>query len=83
MAPRSAEPNSLAIRMNFDDRAELLEADPEVYYVTDHYVGYDAVLVRLSQVNPDALRDLLGTAHKFVSAKGKHLPHTRKRHRSG
>ena len=79
----SAEPNSLAIRMNFDDRAELLEADPEVYYVTDHYVGYDAVLVRLSQVNPDALRDLLGTAHKFVSAKGKRLPHARKRHRSG
>ena len=27
----SAEPNSLAVRMNFDDRAELLEADPEVY----------------------------------------------------
>jgi len=41
----SSEPNSLAVRMNFDDRTELLEADPEVYYVTDHYLGYDAVLV--------------------------------------
>ncbi len=26
-------------------RAELLAAAPDVYYVTDHYVGYSAVLV--------------------------------------
>ena len=79
----SSEPNSLAVRMNFDDRTELLEADPEVYYVTDHYLGYDAVLVSLSRVNPDALRDLLGMAHKIVSAKGKQLSLSRKRHKSG
>ncbi len=46
--------------MDFDDRAELLAADPDVYYLTDHYVGYNGVLVRLSHVNPDVLRDLLG-----------------------
>jgi hypothetical protein len=64
---RSAEPSSLAIRVDFDDRAELLAAEPDVYYVTDHYVGYTAVLVRLSRVNSDVLRDLLGMAHKFVT----------------
>jgi hypothetical protein len=64
---RSAEPGSLVVRVDFDDRAELLAADPDVYYVTDHYVGYSAVLVRLSRVNPDVLRDLLGMAHKFVT----------------
>jgi len=63
----SAEPGSLAIRVDFDDRAELLAADPDVYYVTDHYVGYTAVLVRLSRVNRDVLRDLLGMAYKFVT----------------
>ena len=66
-ANRSAEPGSLAVRVDFDDRAELLAADPDVYYVTDHYVGYTAVLVRLSRVNPDVLRDLLGMAYKFVT----------------
>lgn len=55
--------------MDFGDRAELLAADPDVYYVTDHYVGYNAVLVRLSRINPDALRDLLGMAYKFVTRK--------------
>jgi len=64
---RSAEPGSLAVRVDFDDRAELLAADPHVYYVTDHYVGYAAVLVRLSRVTTEVLRDLLGMAHKFVS----------------
>ena len=47
-ANRSAEPNSLALRISMDDRAELLAAAPDVYYVTDHYVDYDTVLVRLS-----------------------------------
>jgi hypothetical protein len=64
---RSAEPASLVVRVNFDDRAELLAEAPEVYYLTDHYVGYTAVLVRLARVNSDMLRDLLGMAHKFVT----------------
>jgi len=65
---RSAEPGSLAVRVAFDDRAELLAAAPDVYYVTDHYLNYNAVLVRLSRVTPDVLRDLLGMAHNFVTA---------------
>jgi len=67
-AHRSAEPRSLMVRVNFDDRAELLAAAPDVYYVTDHYLGYSAVLVRLSRITPDVLRDLLCMAHKFVTA---------------
>ncbi len=64
---RSAEPDSLAVRVDFDDRAALLAEQPDVYYVTDHYAPYNMVLVRLSRVSPDVLRDLLGMAHKFVS----------------
>ncbi len=66
-ANRSAEPGSVVVRVDFDDRAELLAGAPDVYYVTDHYVGFEAVLVRLSRVNPDELRDLLGMAYKFVT----------------
>jgi hypothetical protein len=53
--------------VDFDDRAELLAAAPDVYYVTDHYVGHPAVLVRLSRIQPEVLRDLLGMAYKFVT----------------
>jgi hypothetical protein len=66
---KSAEPNSLAVRIDRDQRAQLMAAEPRVYYVTDHYVNYPTVLVRLSQIHRDSLRDLLGMAWLFVSAK--------------
>ena len=64
---KSAEPDSLLVRVDFDDRADLLAADPDVYYVKEHYVGYAGVLVRLPRVSEDILRDLLGMAHKYVT----------------
>ncbi|MBZ5579829.1 MAG: MmcQ/YjbR family DNA-binding protein [Acidobacteriia bacterium] len=76
---RSAEPGSLMVRVDFQDRAELLAADPDVYYVTDHYAPYNAVLVRLSRVTPEVLRDLLGMAHKFVTRKAAPASPKRKR----
>jgi hypothetical protein len=66
---KSAEPRSLAVRIDFDHRAELIAAAPDVYYLTDHYVNYPIVLVRLSRIEPDALKDLLGVAWSFVTAK--------------
>ncbi|MGB7849676.1 MAG: MmcQ/YjbR family DNA-binding protein [Candidatus Sulfotelmatobacter sp.] len=75
----SAEPGSLMVRVGFDDRAELLAAAPDVYYITDHYLNYTAVLVRLSRVTPDILRDLLGMAHKFVTAQETRRPPNRNR----
>ena len=66
---RSAEPHSLAVRVDMTDRAHLLAEAPDTYYVTDHYVPHPAVLVRLSRINVYSLRDLLAMAHKFVTTK--------------
>ena len=65
----SAEPNTLAIRIDFDQRDELIAADPNTYYLTDHYVDYPCVLVRLARVPPDALPDLLRMGWQYVSAR--------------
>jgi len=65
---RSAEPGTLVVRMDFERRDELVAADPDVYYLKDHYVGYPCVLVRISKIHPDALRDILGGARRFVIA---------------
>jgi len=64
---KSAEPNSLGVIMDFDQRDALIAEAPETYYTTDHYVNYPAVLVRLSKVNTAALRDLLQAACRYVS----------------
>ncbi len=79
----SAEPGSVVVRVDFDDRAELLQAAPDVYYVTDHYVDYNAVLVRLSRVNAGELRDLLGMAYKFVTASAAGRSPSRERRKPG
>jgi hypothetical protein len=68
---RSADPDSLALRIDFPQRDELIAADPKTYYLTDHYVNYPVVLVRLTRVHADALRDLLLMALQFVSTRGK------------
>ena len=65
---KSAEPESLAVAIDFDQRSGLLVEAPEAYYVTDHYVDHPVVLVRLSQIRIDQLRDLLGLAWRFVTA---------------
>jgi len=68
---RSAEPNTLVVMIDFGDRDALLEDDPGTYYLKEHYLNYPCVLVRLSRVRADALRDLITGAYRFVSAKGR------------
>jgi hypothetical protein len=65
---KSAEPDTLVVRMDFDKRDELIAADPEAYYLKEHYVNYACVLVRLRRVDPEALRDLLLMGWRFVSS---------------
>jgi hypothetical protein len=65
---RSAEPGSLVVRTDFEQRAALLTDDPETYYVTDHYAKHPVVLVRLVRVQHDQLRDLLAAARQCVLA---------------
>ena len=69
---KSAEPGSLAVRVGFDRRADLIAGAPDVYYLTDHYVNYPVALVRLSRIHVEALRDLLGMAWRFVTAETRH-----------
>jgi hypothetical protein len=76
---KSAEPNSLAVMMPIADRDALIEDDPDTYYVKPHYVSYPCVLVRLNRIHPDALRDLVAGAHRFVNAgRGESRTKTRK-----
>ena len=50
---------SLVISVDFDEREEMMAAAPEKCYITDHYRNYPWMLVRLSEVGTDELRDLL------------------------
>ena len=79
---KSAEPDSLVVRMDFDQREGLLAEAPDVYYLKDHYVSYPCVLVRLSKIDESALRDLLTMGWRYVSTKGKSKRATKRRSES-
>jgi len=63
---KSAEANSLVVRIDLEHRAELLRQFPDIYYMTDHYVPHPAVLVRLSKITRTDLTELLRDACRFV-----------------
>ena len=74
---RSVEPGTLVVRTDFEQRAALLADDPETFYLTDHYANHPLVLVRMSRLHHDQLRELLAAARQCVIA------HARNRPRSG
>ena len=76
---RSAEPDTLVVRIGFEEREWLLEDAPEIYYVTDYYRNYPVVLVRLSRVDQDALRDLLSASWRLALAKARKRGRTHQR----
>jgi hypothetical protein len=45
-----------------DDKEALLAGEPEVFFTTDHYNGYAAVIVRLDAVDEDRLREIVQMA---------------------
>jgi hypothetical protein len=74
----SAEPDTLVVRHGLEERERLIEDAPETYYLTDYYRRYPLVLVRLSRIEPDALRDVLSVSWRLTSTKVR--KHGRSRH---
>ena len=53
---------TLVLRIGFDERDILIASDPGVFFLTDHYRGYPAVLVRLAAIGRAELREILAVA---------------------
>jgi len=65
---KAAEPNTLVVRIGFDQRDAMIADDPQTYYLKPHYEAYACVLVRLSQISREGLTDLLQAGWRFVDA---------------
>ena len=60
---------SLVVRISFDERELLMEAEPETFYITDHYRAYPALLVRIETVHPGTLKHILEQTWRQVAPK--------------
>ena len=59
----------LVVKADIGDQEALLQLQPEVYFLTPHYVGYPCVLVRLAQIEEEELRQRLVAAWRYCAPK--------------
>lgn len=52
---------------SISDRDVLMEIDPRAFFFTEHYRNYPAVLVRLAEVPPSLLEDVVREAWRHAS----------------
>jgi hypothetical protein len=51
--------DAVVVAVEEAERAVRMQADPDAFFITDHYVNYPWMLVRLSAVRRDDLADLV------------------------
>jgi hypothetical protein len=54
---RLSDPGVLVVAIPRGLKDALIEAEPDLYYETPHYVGWPAMLVRLAAIDDARLRD--------------------------
>lgn len=59
---RIKDPDTLVVICPLEEKEILMAAAPGIYFETDHYKGWPAVLVRVKEIEPDELR------HRLVRA---------------
>ena len=63
---------SLAMKVEYATREVLIGANPKTFYITDHYRCWPWMLIRISNVRTDELRQLLEDAWRSIASK-RHL----------
>lgn len=59
---------TLVVGTTIEEREAMIAEEPATYFMTEHYRNYPLMLVRLSQVSADVMRDLLKRALRLASA---------------
>ena len=60
---------TLVVKCGFDERDFRMQANPAVFFTTDHYRGYPSVLIRLREVRVADLREVIEVAWRLWAPK--------------
>jgi len=60
---------TLALRMDITSRDLLLRAEPDVFYITEHYRDYPWILVRLPKIGTQRMAELLEDAWRLAASR--------------
>lgn len=62
---RQLDAATIVLQCPLEQKVLLMEISPDIYFETDHYVGYEAVLVRLDAISDEELSLRLEDAWRF------------------
>jgi hypothetical protein len=75
----SHEPDtSFGVAIDLDTIEILKETDPDTFWQTPHYVGWEGVLIRYDSPDEERVREVIGRSRDFVAAKPPPRPRKRK-----
>jgi hypothetical protein len=66
---RLKDADTLVVLCPIEEKEMLMEVEPDIYFETDHYKGWPAVLVRLRKIGAAQLRHRLEQAWRFKAPK--------------
>ena len=66
---RVREPDVLVVMCSLEEKEFLMQTNPAIYFETDHYKGWPAVLIRLSKIADDELQHRLAVAWRMQAPK--------------
>ena len=62
------EPGSFHVMSPHDEKAVLLETDPDTFWQTPHYEGWPGLLVRYGSANPERVKRVIARAWRSASS---------------
>jgi hypothetical protein len=76
---KGREPDtSFGVAMDLDTIEVLKATEPETYWQTPHYIGWEGVLIRYDSKDEERVRDVIAKSRDFVAAKPRPRPRKRK-----
>jgi len=69
---------SFGIALDLDTIEILKETDPDTFWQTPHYVGWESVLIRYDSADEERVRDMIERSREWTAAKPKPRPRKKK-----
>jgi hypothetical protein len=60
---------TLVLKMDIVSRDLVVQAQPKIFFITDHYRAWPYVLVRLAEVRSDQMKELLEDSWRLAAPK--------------
>ncbi|MEA2451064.1 MAG: hypothetical protein QOG63_2996 [Thermoleophilaceae bacterium] len=64
-----SDDETVVVKVDIGERELLMGAEPETFFITDHYREYPSVLVRLEAIEEDELLEVLTDSWRRVAPK--------------